>query len=88
MEAETMMQSTGEKIAQEARQQGRAEGRAEGHLEGRAEILLRLLHARFGSVPIEAERRVRTATAAELDRWAIAVLTAPSLDDVFADGGS
>ena len=63
---------------------GKAEGHAEGHAEGRAELLLRLLDARFGPLPIAVVARVHAAPAADLERWAIAVLTARDLDAVFA----
>ena len=65
------------------RREGRMEGRAEGRVEGRAETLLLQLTKRFGSPGREVEARVRQATEIELTRWAEAVLTAPSLEQVF-----
>lgn len=70
--------------AERLRRLGREEGRQEGRQEGRAELLLRQLAARFGSVPGQAEARIRSASTTELDRWAIGLLTAATLDDVFA----
>jgi hypothetical protein len=58
--------------------------RAEGRAEGRAEILLHQLTRRFGPLPQAAADRVRAGTTADLERWADAVLTAASLDAVFA----
>lgn len=55
-----------------------------GREEGRAELLLQQLAARFGPVPEAVTQRVRGAGREELDRWAIAVLTAASLADVLA----
>ena len=63
---------------------GRTEGRTEGRAEGRADILLRQLTVRFGPVSDDIAARLRAATAEELDRWAIAVLDAKSIDEVFA----
>ena len=69
-------------VLDELRQEGRAEGRAEGRVEGRAQILLKQLTARFGSVPAEAKAQILAAKQPSLDRWALRVLTAPSLDAV------
>lgn len=63
-----------------------AKGKAEGRTEGHAELLLRQLDARFGPLPIAVVARVHAAPAADLERWAIAVLSAPTLAAVFATG--
>ncbi len=69
-------------------ERGRAEGIEKGIERGRsealAELLLRQLSLRFGDVPDAVRERVRSASAAELEAWAEAVLAAPSLDDVLA----
>ena len=62
---------------------GLAEGVAEGEGRGRAAVLLRLLAARFGEVLPEIGERVHRASADEIDRWAVRVLDARSLEDVF-----
>ena len=69
--------------------EGEAAGREEGEAKGRAEALLRLVERRRVIVPEEAERRIRAATVADLDRWLDAVLdatdlTADSLDAILA----
>ena len=69
--------------------EGEAKGREEGEAKGRAEALLRLVERRRVIVPEEAERRIRAATVADLDRWLDAVLdatdlTADSLDAILA----
>jgi hypothetical protein len=56
--------------------------REEGAVRGRADLLLLLLARRFGSVGPELEARIRSAAVADLDRWAEAVLTARTLDEV------
>jgi len=47
-----------------------------------SEILLRQLTRRFGQLPQAVADRVRAARDADLERWADAVLTANSLEDV------
>jgi hypothetical protein len=56
-------------------------------LRGRAQMLLELLRARFGPVPAKVSAKVQAADEATLSRWAVRVLTAPSLKDVLADNG-
>jgi hypothetical protein len=64
---------------------GEDRGREQGRLAGEAKTLLKQLALRFGPVPEGIVARVRSASEAELDRWVERVLTAASLDDVFAD---
>ena len=59
---------------------------AEGRIEGLATQLLRQLAARFGELPAEVVDRVRSASIEELDRWALQVLDAETLESVFAAG--
>jgi predicted transposase YdaD len=77
---EDAMTSTYDRLLEMGRQEGRLEGRA----EGQARVLLTQLATRFGTLPAELAERVRTAEADLLDRWALRVLTAPSLGEVFA----
>ncbi|MHC4854356.1 MAG: DUF4351 domain-containing protein, partial [Planctomycetota bacterium] len=55
-----------------------------GRAEGGAAILLRQLTERFGALPADAEDRVRTASQEQLDLWAVAVLKAKTLEEIFA----
>lgn len=66
--------------------QGKAEGKAEGEAEGRAELLLRLLTVRFGPPTDATAARVHAASPSEIELWAVAVLSAPTLAAVFAAG--
>jgi hypothetical protein len=59
-------------------------GKDQGRLEGEAKTLLKQLALRFGPVSEEVEKRVRSAPEAELERWLERVLTAGSLEGVFA----
>jgi hypothetical protein len=63
--------------------EGFDKGRLEGETHGRAETLLRLMRRRYGAVPASVIDRVHAAGIEDLDRWADAVLDAPSLDAVF-----
>jgi hypothetical protein len=58
--------------------------RAEGHSEERRELVLQLLARRFGVLPPEIEERVAKAEMSELQDWAMRLLDARSLDEVFA----
>jgi hypothetical protein len=63
--------------------EGFDKGKLEGETHGRAETLLRLMRKRYGAVPDSVIERVHAAGIDDLDRWADAVLDAPSLDAVF-----
>lgn len=67
----------------EGHQEGHREGLAAGRNEGRAALLRLQLEQRFGPLPSPAVARLGEATAAELDRFAVRVLNARTLADVF-----
>lgn len=62
------------------------EARAEerDRVEGRVEALLDVLTAKFGPLPDAAERRIRSAELVQLRTWTARVLTATTLDELFA----
>lgn len=62
----------------------RAEGRAQERAEGRAATLIELLTVKFGSVPDTTIRTIRTAAPDRVDTWLHRLLTATTLDQVFA----
>jgi hypothetical protein len=64
--------------------EGRNEGRKEGIEEGYQAVLRKQLQQRFGALPPEVMSRLEEADADTLDEWAGRVLSATSLDDVFA----
>jgi hypothetical protein len=66
------------------RNEGEAEWRARGLAEGQATLLRRQLQLRFGVISPPVAARLEQATPAELTRWAERVLTANTIDDVFA----
>ena len=72
-------------IAEQLRQEGRAEGRAEGRLEGRLSMLREQLEQQFGPLSEQVTLRLDGATEEQLMRWTRRILTADSVQAVFAD---
>ncbi|MEM9461539.1 MAG: hypothetical protein AAGF11_45665 [Myxococcota bacterium] len=64
-----------------------AKGEAKGKLEGKADTLLTLLELKFGSSAPIPRQRIRDASLDELDQWTARILTAETLDEIFADEG-
>lgn len=60
------------------------EGLERGRNDGESAVILRLLTLRFGELGPAIEARVGQATSEERARWAERILTAATLDDVFA----
>ncbi|MCC6875748.1 MAG: Rpn family recombination-promoting nuclease/putative transposase [Sandaracinaceae bacterium] len=74
-------------VAMGLRHKWEAEGEARGEARGQQkanELVLKQLRLRFGDLPLATIARVRGASVEELDRWAERVLTASSLEQVFA----
>ena len=69
---------------EEAERKGRREGQLEGRAAGNAEMLLRMLTLKFGPQPASVAERLASASQAELLRWAERVLSAETLERVFA----
>ena len=69
----------------EGEAEGRREGEAEGRREGEAEVLLRQLRLRFGPLHEDVTARLNAADAETLLRWSERVLSASTLDAVFAE---
>lgn len=63
--------------------EGRAKGRAEGLVQGEVSVLRKLLTARFGSLPAWVEDRLASAAPPELEAWAVRMLSAGSIEQVF-----
>ena len=72
----------------EGMEKGRLEGREEGLEAGErralASTLNKLARLRFRDVPREAAARIEAATKPDLERWLERILTAETLDDLFA----
>lgn len=65
-------------------EQGLKTGIDKGVVKGRRELLLDQLIERFGSLPAAVTQRLAEASLQDLKRWGSRILTAASLDDVFA----
>lgn len=59
------------------------QGKAEGRTEGLQTMLAALLREKFGPLPEEAQERLTTAKEAQLERWAIRLLSAQTLEQVW-----
>jgi len=66
------------------RLEGRAEGEQVGLRKGELAVLLRQLTSKFGPLPAEVVDRLERADVDQLLGWGVRVLTAKSLDEVFA----
>jgi methionine synthase II (cobalamin-independent) len=64
--------------------EGEAVGVVKGRADGKAEIVLRQLRLKFGEVPEAVRQRIVSAASDELDRFADAIITASSLDEVYS----
>lgn len=86
--AKDAVMTAAEKLIAKGRDEGRIEGRDEGLVEGMllgsAGVLMRQLTKKFGELPEGVRTRVDEAREEELNAWAERVLTADSLEAVFA----
>ena len=73
-----------EQLRQQGRQQGREQGLQQGFQQGRAELLTKLVRLRFGELSPRHEACLQTASAEELDRYCERVLSAETLEELFA----
>lgn len=75
------------KVEERGRKQGRKEGLEQGLEQGRAEgaaaVLERVLAQRFGALPQTVRKKLVKASAAEVEAWTDALVTAQSLKQVF-----
>lgn len=71
------------------RQEGRLEGKLEGKLEGigqgERELLLKQLKRRFANKATRVyEAKVMQANSTDIERWAINILDAKTIEEVFS----
>lgn len=59
------------------------QGKAEGRTEGLQTMLAALLREKFGPLSQDVNERLQGATSRQLEHWAIRVLSAKTLDDVW-----
>jgi predicted transposase YdaD len=72
-------------VAEQLRQQGERRGLQQGLQRGRVQTLRRQLELRFGALDESVLERLENADEQALDRYVERVLTASSLDEVFAN---
>ena len=78
-----VMSIAAEQWKAEGIQIGEISGKAKGIEAGKADLLLRQLRRRFGTLPESAQARVLSASEDQLNEWAETLLDAPTLDEVF-----
>jgi len=61
------------------------QGLEQGVVQGELQLLSRQLRKRFGELPEWAEQMLKEASGGMLEIWSERILTAVSLDDVFAE---
>ncbi|AEC21741.1 hypothetical protein PT7_3201 [Pusillimonas sp. T7-7] len=71
-------------IERVALRRGREEGKQEGGRATATSILIALITRKFGEVPNWAQARLAGADQSSLDRWAVQILDAKRIEDVFA----
>jgi predicted transposase/invertase (TIGR01784 family) len=71
-------------IAEMWEQQAEQRGEQRGQLRGEQRLLLRQLRLRFGELPPATVERIEAAGEPLLERWAGQILSARTLEDVFA----
>ncbi|MBF0134185.1 MAG: cytosolic protein [Magnetococcales bacterium] len=64
---------------------GEKRGKKKGIQIGEANILMRLLHHRFGTLPDWADKKIAEAKPSSLEAWSLRFVDAQSLDEIFAD---
>lgn len=62
-------------------------GIEQGIGQGQAKLLHVMVRQRFGPVPPEIEARIRSAHPDQLEQWALLILDAQCLEDVFGATG-
>lgn len=82
-EARVMLYDTVKGWTQEWLREGAEHGMKEGLQKGRQAILRQQLVHRFGPLSAEVQQRLEQACTADLDRWALSMLSAPNLHDIF-----
>ena len=67
------------------RAEGKAEGKVEGKVEGKADLLIKQLEVKFGSLPESYIEKIKVADSDILSQWGINLMHAQLLEAVFKD---
>ena len=65
-------------------EEGVQQGVQQGSELGQSNLLSKLLVKRFGPLPAGLEQKIQSAHTPELERWALRLIDAASIDEVFA----
>jgi predicted transposase/invertase (TIGR01784 family) len=84
-EAEGVAMTIAEELRQEGRAEGLRNGRAEGYRNGRVEMLEKQLLLKFGEPSTARATQIQAASDEQLERYVERILTATSIEAVFAD---
>jgi flagellar biosynthesis/type III secretory pathway protein FliH len=71
---------------QQGRQEGLQEGIQQGLLRGERVLLHKQLERRYGALPTWVSERLAQADHAQLEAWALDLLDAANLEDIFPAG--
>lgn len=83
MEVKTMLANRMQEWMREWELRGEARGEARGKAIGEIETLLKLLELKFGPLPGEARKKIRSADSEQVHLWIEHVLTVDRLNDLF-----
>ena len=70
-------------LIEKGRSEGLSEGLSKGRSNGEAAVLRLQLGGRFGPLPAWVDERLSAAREAEIEEWALRVLTSERLDQIF-----
>jgi len=83
VEDKNMLAENLENLVKKERLEGRQEGRKEGRQEGAEGILRKLITLKYGELPGWTEQQLANATSEQLDDWALRLMTARTLEELF-----
>jgi flagellar biosynthesis/type III secretory pathway protein FliH len=83
-ETEKLYAEWEQEVRKDGRDEGYKDGRDEGYKDGERALLARQLASRFGELPAGVRQRIDAAEREDIERWALRVLDAATLDEVFA----
>jgi predicted transposase YdaD len=84
-EAEEVAMTIAEQLRKEGMEKGRKEGRQEGRQESLVRMLGKQLTLKFGELPPEHAARIEAATSEDLERYIERILSAGTIEAVFAN---
>jgi predicted transposase/invertase (TIGR01784 family) len=83
-ETEDIAMTIAEQLRAEGLAEGEAKGRAEGEAKARTHALKKMMTLKFGSLSAEHATRIEATTEQQLDMYIERILTASTIEEVFA----